>query len=771
MSASLADFVAGVDKLDASGKNFSHFDSTSARPVPAAPNSPTALEIASIAAWDKKENLALYLLNIKIAPAVFTKHKCKCNVAAIWSSICSEMGTKSLLQRANLRRDFNNMCFAAGADLHAEVDCLRITYETLITLEVKISDTDFPLRPSCILRLPTPAAPVDPDKPPLDPEVMLTLVLEEWDRRQAERKTSKVKDRDTGLAASVLSSEKPKIRGRGPRKPVGVCWTCGGPNATDSLPDLDSLPASSKTSPDVALPVLPASAPVSLPASAPVSLPASAPGGVPAPPTAAAYAPPVAATATAAPAPIVAFAHPALPSPATAAVVCPNTASLEGEETSSLAKLASSVYPNIGLPAPFNVTLLESFPELIGYDSDVFNYFKDQRHFPAAARNVWSDRQTSASAKQALFITSSRKQFISEYAARMHSNPDMMRAVALEHRGEVRSQWKGDLTRRPNGTIDPWYGCDVWQEMWDYAFNFTFPRKNGTLDTFDIPDALSPKVDLDPSLFLNDPRVRELDPSFTDPFGNVYLNNTPNRHGDLSIQPIVFFTDLFANSSTQGIPWVFYSGIDDSQDAHRSTEVIIQNFTFGGVQGFARRPATPWYGDDGAVAGVVHQERNVSYVLFDGAGHLIPEYKPMQSLVFLREFILGDNPNGTVLDGEVSYVSSATEGTLVTPSASVASWESFLAAATTASSAGPVIGVMVRCGFYVGMAVWMVQDFGSHKSMEEWMSMGGLSHISACGAAGAQKDLVTITARDFDMELPGVEEEEEGGRAVEAAPT
>ena len=83
--------------------------------------------------------------------------------------------------------------------------------------------------------------------------------------------------------------------------------------------------------------------------------------------------------------------------------------------------------------------------------------------------------QTSAATTQALFTTSSRKQFISEYAAHMHSNPDMKRADVLERREEARSQWKRDMTGRPNGTIDPWYGCDVWQEMWDYAFNFTFP--------------------------------------------------------------------------------------------------------------------------------------------------------------------------------------------------------------------------------------------------------------------------------------------------------
>ena len=31
------------------------------------------------------------------------------------------------------------------------------------------------------------------------------------------------------------------------------------------------------------------------------------------------------------------------------------------------------------------------------------------------------------------------------------------------------------LADRANGTIDPWYGCDLYDEMIDYAVNFTFP--------------------------------------------------------------------------------------------------------------------------------------------------------------------------------------------------------------------------------------------------------------------------------------------------------
>lgn len=38
-----------------------------------------------------------------------------------------------------------------------------------------------------------------------------------------------------------------------------------------------------------------------------------------------------------------------------------------------------------------------------------------------------------------------------------------------------REQWKRDLIGRANGTIDPWYECDIYDELIDYALNFSLP--------------------------------------------------------------------------------------------------------------------------------------------------------------------------------------------------------------------------------------------------------------------------------------------------------
>ena len=238
-----------------------------------------------------------------------------------------------------------------------------------------------------------------------------------------------------------------------------------------------------------------------------------------------------------------------------------------------------------------------------------------------------------------------------------------------------------------------------------------FGPEDSRVNFYDIPDATNPEPPRDAVPFFNNDIVREAlhaptsknwSSHFVYPFGSVYDRAVGNQRGDPSVEPMAFLTPLFANASARGIPFVFYSGNDDSNIPHHGTEVIIQNMTFGGIQGFTKRPSTAWFDDQGAFAGIVHQERNLTYVLFQGAGHMVPQWRPAQALVFLREFVLGNNPNGTVLsDGnvvggenatlakdymeggnEIFFGSAATQGTYTVPSATVAAWDQFIATAT-----------------------------------------------------------------------------------------
>jgi hypothetical protein len=68
----------------------------------------------------------------------------------------------------------------------------------------------------------------------------------------------------------------------------------------------------------------------------------------------------------------------------------------------------------------------------------------------------------------------------------------------------------------------------------------------------------------------------------------------------------------------------------------QSKLILRQNTTFGGIQGFTRRPSTAWHDDSGKLAGIDHQERNWTYVLVEDAGHLVPLFKPA-SVRFLSQ--------------------------------------------------------------------------------------------------------------------------------------
>ncbi|KAI0366275.1 alpha/beta-hydrolase [Pilatotrama ljubarskyi] len=381
------------------------------------------------------------------------------------------------------------------------------------------------------------------------------------------------------------------------------------------------------------------------------------------------------------------------------------------------------------------VNVIETYPAIIGYDQDVFNYFRQQSHlcgfdlnltypqnghFPTL--NLVRPTQNSDLSQSLLQPTESRarsasfQKTVSERFAAAHGEkPLHRREKFLERREESRREWKRDLGGRANGTIDPSYGCFLLDELIDYAVNFTFPWSNGDFDVYDIPDATNPEPFLNASTFFNDNRTRaalhaptskDWIRNFNYPFGNVHDRSKGNQYGDPSVEPIAFLSDLAANASAANVSTVFYSGNDDSLVQHHGTEVIIQNMTFGGVQGFSRKPSTPWFDDDGKFAGIVHQERGLTYVLVAGAGHLVPEWKPAQALVFLREFVLGSNLTGTVsgtivvggenstlandfLPGgnEIFYGSGATQGTSTIPAATQAAWSSFIATATATQRA------------------------------------------------------------------------------------
>ncbi|OJT03918.1 hypothetical protein TRAPUB_5393, partial [Trametes pubescens] len=226
-SPSLSDFIAGVEKLDSMGSNWliseqqftiavkqkevwGHFDGTTVRPTQAG-DTATPAETTTITAWEKKENFTLYLLTLKIVPATYAKHKRKGDTAKIWKAITQEFTSKSLLARSNLRRDFLNMRADPSQDLRSEIDRLQLTYENLLMYDVAISSTEyasviinflpdtlsaFILQLSAQMKLQARLTPATPssdsstalDTPAIEPDLMIELVLEEWERRRDDKK-------------------------------------------------------------------------------------------------------------------------------------------------------------------------------------------------------------------------------------------------------------------------------------------------------------------------------------------------------------------------------------------------------------------------------------------------------------------------------------------------------------------------------------------------------------------------------------------------------
>lgn len=270
-----------VEKLDLAGRNWvvfqkcltvavhqwkviKHFTGEAgARPGFADPDKPTAAEKTALTSWEEKEDLVMYLLTQKLDDTTLTKHMRKGTVAEIWAAITQEFMQKSLQLHASLRLKFTTMRYTPGADLHAEFDRVRVKYEELLNMDIKISDveyssmliaflpaelSDFVSHLSSTIKatrlvhdaMKSTAANTTPsskptsledEKPDLPADVIMELALEEWDRRRSTHPKGKTTPKsDPGVAAAAISSERPKSgKGKkGPQRPVGVCWNCRG---------------------------------------------------------------------------------------------------------------------------------------------------------------------------------------------------------------------------------------------------------------------------------------------------------------------------------------------------------------------------------------------------------------------------------------------------------------------------------------------------------------------------------------------------------------
>ncbi|KIM27100.1 hypothetical protein M408DRAFT_24847 [Serendipita vermifera MAFF 305830] len=425
------------------------------------------------------------------------------------------------------------------------------------------------------------------------------------------------------------------------------------------------------------------------------------------------------------------------------------------------------------------IQIMQTYPQLFGFDTNVYEYFVEQY-------NLCGYNLTLSYPSPSPYPTLRASAFLSndpdddgdddeeDLDAATSDSGDSFKRVKrllamydLEPRGIMdRRHLVGQhhsLRRRarppplsPTGVIDAKYQCHVLENLQDYAENYTVPWTSAGFDRFRISDALVPAAPDNPSFFLNDPTVRAAfhapkktwTKSFDYPFNSTYTHPGLPSTGDPSPESQLLLSDL-----SNHVSMIFFSGNDDALAAHRGTELAIQNTTFGGIRGFTVRPSTPFSDVEGRFAGIIHQERGVTYALVEGAGHKGPKNKPSSAYALYREFVVGSNQTGLVVaDGSSTTVvggihteyepgiltasgvltgSYRTEGTYTWPTESWAAWGSYMATRTAQDAPIPHAtdeggvghannGALAKNGAFV-KKIWSIQISAALLFTLSWM--------------------------------------------------
>ncbi|CAF1275110.1 unnamed protein product [Adineta steineri] len=137
------------------------------------------------------------------------------------------------------------------------------------------------------------------------------------------------------------------------------------------------------------------------------------------------------------------------------------------------------------------------------------------------------------------------------------------------------------------------------------------------------------RQDVMSSIHINDKKVR----------WEVCSNSVQNTFTAYNSKPSI---TLLPNLLQQ-IPIILYSGQYDLRCNHRATEAMIDGMTWNGGTGFdfgngTSSPKDPWI-VDGESAGLIRSARNLTYILFYNAGHMVPYDYPRRSRFMLHQFI------------------------------------------------------------------------------------------------------------------------------------
>ncbi|KAF7320774.1 Carboxypeptidase [Mycena chlorophos] len=351
--------------------------------------------------------------------------------------------------------------------------------------------------------------------------------------------------------------------------------------------------------------------------------------------------------------------------------------------------------------------VVETYPQLVAYDTRMLAYLREQSHLCRFDLNLTYPQKGGklpytrikkgllahrlpqpGRRRRSVTGTTNPAEWVREFMSELHERwlamPEAHRARSVEEREAGREAFMRELVPQVEkrglttasaaptgflpsvpgfpgfdlkltGKINEFFGCDLRDTMLIYALNHTYPwnQLGFNFDYLDIPFTTNPiSENLHPHHWMNNNVTRAALHAPNNEIWAVTIHTYPwgnNATGTDPSPPSTFFLDeLAANASAANISMVWYSGNDDALTTHWSTEVVIQNTTFGGIQGFTRKPDTPWYDDSGEFSGVVRQERGMLYALLYGAGHQTPVINPARSFAFIRDFFVGGSPVGAV---------------------------------------------------------------------------------------------------------------------------
>lgn len=163
------------------------------------------------------------------------------------------------------------------------------------------------------------------------------------------------------------------------------------------------------------------------------------------------------------------------------------------------------------------MSIIETYPQFIGYDEEVYNYFKEQYvslnsillkddlrpfrfHLCGLDVNLTYPQNGVIAPLQEIHPTGrvfpstgsgqAARSKLNQLARRSYPTENLL---ARRDRDNAQALWKRNLSGRGNGTIDSWvgliicsltlrvmltlsqYGCFLYDELLDYAVNFTYP--------------------------------------------------------------------------------------------------------------------------------------------------------------------------------------------------------------------------------------------------------------------------------------------------------